>query len=544
MQAINKCTSLVQRIKTVKGKKSYSIEQTQRDLITGVDHYLFGYGLNTPHRWESSLSVDLNVLVQDNFSRSNKRLSEWKQRLRDDALKPYSNAKLEREHSIVVPTDHTVSTKNDEIIAKTSKNDAQEMATKIVASHIENTKKLIMLYGDKLSSEHLASLRMKTDAELSKVFVGNFSFVDSKSRIEMILQAEDKAYKKVKRTETKVQKSSQPTEVTKKQELNPTHQSFGQPTLLSNTISNHSNINLTIPTVDLDRIMSSGTPYDWSRQVVQLHKDFTRSVCNKFGHTSFPSAELDLSRRQSLVTLHNIFDIAGIRLDANGISAVIQEAESEVFNDFVATAIGSVGRSVNVASNPLHGSSIAYEYGNNNNFAATQGQGISQKLQPTRHFNLLSNNSSDLSITPTWQSQPLTNSPINARPATHSASLHTFLSNAQPSSSIQLSQHNAPLPQSSNVYTSQQQIQDHQHQWLSQRQGSSSTNMGMYSMLEHQNTGNNSMLWSSPSMASPTGQVPVPGQSSYPNNNEPISAALNWYFNYSNDNNNRNLGGL
>lgn len=328
--------------KTSKGKNTIAIHKTQRDLQSGVDYHLVGLGqpVTKPGRWESSIAIDLGVLVQERVRRSKFHVDAAinKTKMQAAAKLPVQ-AKLQPDNKTwsmesTGPSARTPIKPVQSPYTGSGYQNATMLAANIITSHIEETKKLIRMHGVQLSTEHMITLRKKTDYDLAQVFVGKFAYVNENGRIEMMMKAEESARESMNQANVTLPQSNP-----SRTSLIPDTRQAYQATLFSGTVaSSGTSSTQSIPALDLNEIMKSGTPFDWSKRVVKYHKDFAQSLCQKYGHASFSDSELDASRRQCIGHLNTIFTAAGLQYGFSQISAVINEAENEARADFLLTS--------------------------------------------------------------------------------------------------------------------------------------------------------------------------------------------------------------
>ena len=314
-----------------------------------MDYHLVGMGqpVTKTRRWESSIEIDLSVFVQERIRRRKLHIDTAanKKRIQVEAMKP-RQAVVSRPKNKPSSEDKTgtnVSAHNGtalpDDIASGYQN-ATILAAKIVAAHIEETKKLILRHGDGLRTEHMIAMRKKTDEELSRVLVGNLSYVIENGRIEMMMKAEESARESMNQDRLPLSNTSNAI-------LMPDSRQTLQASLSEGQVANNT---VNTPSIDMNEIMKSGSPFDWSKQVVQQHKNLTRLLCQKYGDSPIPDAELEGSRRQCISNLHTIFKKACLQHDYNQISAVIKEAENEARADFLVSSKKSTVPLPSVAS--------------------------------------------------------------------------------------------------------------------------------------------------------------------------------------------------
>lgn len=327
-QTISKCASLANGGKPVKGKSAITIHGTQRDLLTGVDYYLLGIGpAGKPKRWESSIDVDPSVLAQERVRRSKCFVDALNKKRQAEEVLQAAVSKPQNNIVSKTITESKISTQKATVVPNNSGYDHQNatmLAANIITAHMEETKRLIQMHGAGLSTGHLIALRKKTDNDLSKVLVGNFSFINESGRVEMIKKAEDSALESMRQATGSLSQSESLSEV-----LTPDTNAYP----VANSAASQS-----VALIDLNEIMKTGSPFDWSKKVVQVHKEFTRFLCLKFGQSTFPDSALDGSRRECIDKLFTIFKTAGIRFGRHQISAVIKEAENEARADLLASS--------------------------------------------------------------------------------------------------------------------------------------------------------------------------------------------------------------
>jgi hypothetical protein len=351
---------------------------TQRDLLNGLDFHLYGSGQGRSNRWLSSVEIDLAPLVCERFKR-NKRHIDKIMRLRNAAIE----RELEDKRKSEIKTNPTLPGPKGELVLSTEgsvtnvctnakRKEVVQLASKIVADHIVNMKKLIREYRGKIPDAKLNDLRKSSDQRLSKVFMGSYAFVGKQQRSEMIAKAEDKAYdpneSESRRNSTSSNLTSASTDksqatnesVSTKNPKNNTVMSSRDKikttlTLKNNTeghsFNHHLNKSMTAESAPestaslqpnkndhsldpaLNNLGSTGTPLDWSKQVVAEHKEYTRMVFRKYGYASLPSSELEPSRQKCLRDLLIIAEASGASYSPLQISEVIKEAENEVLRD-------------------------------------------------------------------------------------------------------------------------------------------------------------------------------------------------------------------
>ena len=331
-----------------------SIHRTQRDLPTGLDFHLVGLGQSStrPMRWESSIEIDLGVFVQERVRRSKNHIDAAanKKRIQGEAMLTVQKMSNPHNESFSAGCKRpNISTHKGSALPHytgTVCKNATMLAAKIIQDHIDATKKIILMYGAPLK-EHMIILRKKTDYDLSQVLVGNFSYVNGNGRIEMMMKAEESARVLMNHATGRLPQSNSP--------LMPDNRNFHQAALHSAPVAyNVTATSQSTPSIDLNEILKSGSPFDWSKQVVQHHKDFIRSLCLKYGHTTFPNSELEGSRCQCNGHLNTIFEAAGLQYACNQISAVIEEAENEVREEFLASSNNSTSVVFQTSNNNWH----------------------------------------------------------------------------------------------------------------------------------------------------------------------------------------------
>jgi hypothetical protein len=301
-----------------------------------VDYHLTGIGQSSKHnRWESSIDIDLSVFVQERVRRRILCVEVQNKKRQADAMllavpKPASKNTIGSK----------TLTQNETLMHNFNGPDHQfatTLAANIITAHIEETKRLIQMYGAGLSTGHLITLRKKTDSDLSKLLVGNSSLINESGRVEMMKRAEDSALQSMRQATGSLSHSNPLSAV-----LMPDASQVLQTTISTYpVVSSATNINQSAPSIDLNEIMKTGNPFDWSKQVVQQHKEFTRFLCLQHGQSTFPDRALDGSRHQCIENLFKIFETAGIRYSSTQISAVIKEAENEARADFMASSKNS-----------------------------------------------------------------------------------------------------------------------------------------------------------------------------------------------------------
>ena len=321
---ISKCSSFANMGKPLKGNSSVVVHRSQRDLLTGIDYFLLG---NKARKWESSTEIDIGVFVRERVRRSKLHVDVISERILSE-----SRLKAAR--------------KAQNVGTGPNQQSAAMLATNIIAAHIEGTKILLRKHGNGLSTAHLISLRTKTDYDLSLIRAGSLPYVNENGRIEMIMKAENVAREST--NPASLPKLKPPGE-TLVLGANPTLQAARHKETKAKSVAGPS-----VTAIDLDEIMKTGFPIDWSRQVLQHHKAFTRSVYTKKGTAT--EFDLEESRRQCISNLNRLCKTAGVKTAYTQISGVIKQAENEVKEEFLASAKNSCefggGQNVSLSSQP------------------------------------------------------------------------------------------------------------------------------------------------------------------------------------------------
>jgi hypothetical protein len=321
-----------QRAKTSRGKKSLTIHSTQRDLITGIDHHLVGSGIDFPNRWESSVETDLGALVDERSRRSTVRIEALRKQMQDESVEPQppsatltkpqkpstADAKAKKESLPSRSEGPKKSKKKARIqsagIETTGQNNIA-MAANIISFHMDEAKKIIQIHGNSQCTEYMIALRKKTDYELSQILVGGCPLIDENQRHGMITKADDSVSNQLK-------------------QANIPH-FVSPPGSVQNLQSAIDPTGFCTSSIDLDRIMATGTPYDWSKKIVQQHKDFMKAAYIKYCDVSIPANELDASRSQCIANFTTVLQRAGLHYAVSDISSVMKTAEDEARTDFV-----------------------------------------------------------------------------------------------------------------------------------------------------------------------------------------------------------------
>jgi hypothetical protein len=329
--------------------KSKQILCTQRDLLTGLDFHLVEGGGDRP-RWVSCQDVDLQTLTNERRSRISRH--GRKQDVKD-----------KNSPSLSDPKGYSGKLEGSARAASSSDPEMQVImqgASRVVADHILEMKRLLLQYGkESIPNTELSNLRKHSDERLQNIFVGKYSYIGDRQRSEMITKAEQSVYGK-----KPVQNSSTPPNGTASSagNQNEVATELNENPAARTASSNAGSASVTDPlqkpkyaALSLEcnkdvtvknNILTTGTPCDWSKRIISLHKEFTRSVYSKYDYKFLPSNEMESARQQCVKDLLEIFDSSGIKYSAMQTSALMKEAEDEVLLDHMNTKMDVYRNSV------------------------------------------------------------------------------------------------------------------------------------------------------------------------------------------------------